>query len=194
MRQLLWVITGWCVLLAGCAAEEKETTFAPTPAPYGSEYVASTFDPPFTAMLLDGWTVAERDADHAQIFKACDTCKQGGVENGAITLDMSHADQTPERAIDALAKAKGIDADQAVDTQLGYLGGYQFTATRTGPVRFPGSGYTSEAKGGLITVFTTAVDGRTVTIFIDPREANGREAAEFDPTALRIATNLRFKS
>jgi hypothetical protein len=194
MRQLLWVVVV-SVLLTGCSAAEKdpEPAFAPTPEPWGSEYVTATFDPPFTARLVDGWTVVERDANHAQIFKACDTCPQKGVENGAITLDMSLAEDTPERAIAALTKAKGITADKPVDTQLGYMAGMQFNAARAGAVRFPGSGYTSEATGGPIIVFTTAAEGRTVTIFLDPHAAQGDALAEFNATALRIATNIRFE-
>jgi hypothetical protein len=193
MKQLLWVVVG-CVLLAGCSAaeEDPEPAFAPTPKPWGSEYVTATFDPPFTAMLVPGWTVVERDAGQAQIYKPCDTCPQKGVENGAITLDMSLAEDSPQQAIAELAKAKGITADNPVDTQLGYLAGMQFNAGRAGAVRFPG-GYRSEAKGGPITVFTTAAQGRTVTLFIDPHTAEGDALAEFTATALRIATNIRFE-
>ena len=193
MRQLVRVVVA-CVLLAGCAAEpEPEPTLAPTPQAWGSEFRAATFDPPFTAMLVDGWTVAEDNAGRAQIFEACDSCPDDGAENGSITLDMSLAEDSPQQAIATLAKAKGITADAPLPTQLGYLTGHQLIATRIGPVRFPGSGYTSEPEGGPITVFTTAVQGRTVTIFIDPRTVAGDDAAEFDPTALRIATNIRFE-
>src|SRR6187455_529160 len=49
-------------------------------------YHSLLFRPAFSVALKSGWTVAERDAGAAQIYKICASCEHGGEERGELTL------------------------------------------------------------------------------------------------------------
>jgi len=161
-----------------------------------TSYHAKVFKPAFTVRLPAGWTVAERDAAGAQIWRKCRKCAHEGEENGEITLDMALGGMSPSDAIARLQKAHNIDAGPSRMAQLGTLSGFEFTATRTGKgdVLFEDGGYGSEAVGAPLDVYAFTAARRTVTIFIDPHTSHGGAALAFTKSALAIAKTIRFAS
>jgi hypothetical protein len=144
--------------------------------------------------LPAGWTVAERGADVAQIYKECSTCAHGGEENGEITFDMTLADKSVDEAVADLIEADNIQADAAGPVKVGTLSGKRFTATRTGPVQFRPSGYGSDPVGLPIDVYVLTVAGKTATVFVDPHEATGEAGEGFMGVALQILESVRISS
>ncbi len=199
------------VLLVGCGREAARRRTAPepqspqsslpvtpaAPSPQGpSTFRTEQFKPAFSVRLPGGWTAVERADDAMQMYVGCSTCTHDGEENGEITLDMTLAQMSPSKAIARLQKADNIVSEPVRKVRVAGHSAFEFIATRTGKaeVQFPPLGLHSEAEGKPIQVFAFEVGGRTVSLFIDPHEAQGTAASDFMRAALAIVNKIRFES
>jgi len=156
-------------------------------------YHSLLFRPAFSVALKSGWTVAERDAGAAQIYKICASCEHGGEERGELTLDMALSASQPKSAIKLLRRTTGIAPGKVHTFSIGALRGLAFTARRQNlPIEFARSGYRTDPSGSPLEVMVVRAQGKTVTIFIDPHEATKAQTPAFMKNARVLLRTLRF--
>jgi len=166
----------------------------------GGGYSSSSFryralgrsvNPSASVALQSGWTVAERDAGAAQIYKTCASCEHGGEERGELTLghgafrlaaEVRH--QTPT-AHDRNRAEQSPHVFDRRSAWVGVHGAAKEPPDRVRPQRLQDRSFRVAPRS----------DGRprtakTVTIFIDPHEATKARTPGFMKNARVLLRTL----